>query len=130
MSEVLEATMLICFGASWPISVIKNIKSKTAKSMSLQFILLIIGGYIAGITAKLISHRINYVLVVYLFNLIVVSINVGVYFYNKKLDRERELSGAVIIQEGMDMNAETAETHEYTSDEKIYTERRTSEGII
>lgn len=105
MSEVLEATMLICFGASWPISVIKNIKSKTAKSMSLQFILLIIGGYIAGITAKLISHRINYVLIVYLFNLIVVSINVGVYFYNRKLDRERELSGAAIIQEGTDMIA-------------------------
>lgn len=86
MSEVLEATMLLCFGASWPISLVKNIKAKTAKTMSLQFILLIITGYLAGITAKLVSHRINYVLVVYLFNLIVVSINLGVYFVNRKKD--------------------------------------------
>lgn len=90
MSEVLEATMLLCFGASWPISLVKNIKAKTAKTMSLQFILLIITGYLAGITAKLVSHRINYVLVVYLFKLIVVSINLGVYFVNRKKDRVLE----------------------------------------
>ena len=39
MTEVLESVMLICFGLSWPISVIKNIKAHTAKNMSLKFIL-------------------------------------------------------------------------------------------
>lgn len=90
MAEILEATMLVCFGASWPISLVKNYRAGTAKSMSLQFILLIITGYVAGITAKLITHRINYVLIVYLLNLVVVSINLLVYFRNKKLDRRAE----------------------------------------
>ena len=86
MSELLEAAMLLCFGLSWPISLIKNIKAKSAKNMSLCFTMLIIVGYIAGITSKIISHRINYVLIVYLFNLAVVSLNLAVYFLNKRHD--------------------------------------------
>ncbi|MGN0114429.1 MAG: hypothetical protein ACI396_03810 [Acutalibacteraceae bacterium] len=86
MSQILEAAMLICFGCSWPMSVYKNIKAKTAKSMSLPFILLIITGYIAGITAKLVNHSINYVLAVYLLNLIIVSADLAVYFINRRYD--------------------------------------------
>ena len=82
--------MLVCFGASWPISVIKNIRAKTAKNMSLQFIMLIILGYTAGIAAKIISGTINYVLLVYVLNLIIVSVNLAVYFINRKRDRGRE----------------------------------------
>lgn len=90
MTEILEATMLLCFGCSWPLSVYKNIKAKSAKAMSLQFILLIIVGYIAGICAKLVSHKINYVMVVYLFNLAVVSLNLVIYFVNLRYDRMEE----------------------------------------
>lgn len=88
MAEVLETVMLICFGLSWPINLIKNIKAKTAKSMSLQFIILIIIGYIAGITAKIIGHRFNYVLVVYFINLVVVVMNLIVYFINRAYDKK------------------------------------------
>ena len=87
MSEVLESIMLICFGLSWPVSVVKNIKAHTAKSMSLPFILLIITGYIAGISSKIINHNFSYVLVIYFFNLFVVSMNVVVYFINRNYDR-------------------------------------------
>ena len=90
MASVLEAAMLVCFGISWPINLIKNIKSKTAKSMSLKFIILIILGYIAGIISKLITHTINYVLAIYLINLLIVSINVVVYFINLKIDKENK----------------------------------------
>ncbi len=86
MSEVLESIMLICFGLSWPVSVVKNIKAHTAKSMSLPFILLIITGYIAGISSKIINHNFSYVLVIYFFNLFVVSMNVVVYFINRNYD--------------------------------------------
>ena len=86
MSEVLESIMLICFGLSWPVSVVKNIKAHTAKSMSLPFILLIITGYIAGISSKIINHNYSYVLVIYFFNLFVVSLNVVVYFINRNYD--------------------------------------------
>ena len=88
MAELLEAIMLICFGMSWPISVYHNIKAKTAKSMSLQFTVLIILGYVAGITAKILSGHINYVLVVYVLNLLFVSANVPVYFINRNHDRK------------------------------------------
>lgn len=90
MTDILEAVMLICFGLSWPLSLYKNIKAKTAKTMSLQFTLLIVAGYIAGITAKILNHNINYVLVMYLLNLIIVSANIVVYFINLKNDKKIE----------------------------------------
>ena len=89
MQEILETVMLICFGCSWPVAVIKNVKARTAKSMSLNFILLIIIGYIAGITAKVMTHRFNYVLIVYLLNLLFVSVNLAVYFRNKHFDEKK-----------------------------------------
>ena len=88
MSAVFESVMLICFGLSWPLNVIKAYKAGTTKGSSLPFILLIITGYIAGITAKLISGQINYVLLVYLLNLAIVSTNILVYFRNAALDRK------------------------------------------
>ncbi|MBQ3516346.1 MAG: hypothetical protein IJA29_03895 [Lachnospiraceae bacterium] len=90
MSPLLETFMLVCFGLSWPINVMKAIKARSAKSMSLPFILLIISGYVAGISAKLLSHQINYVLVVYFINLAIVTVNLLVYFRNRHLDHDRE----------------------------------------
>ena len=88
MGSILETVMLVCFGFSWPLNVIKAYRSKTAKGTSLPFILLIITGYIAGISAKLISGQINYVLIAYILNLAIVSLNVIVYFRNVSLDRK------------------------------------------
>lgn len=92
MSSILETIMLICFGCSWPMNVIKSYKARTAKSMSLPFILLIITGYIAGIMAKIVSHQINFVLIVYLLNLVIVSLNLVIYFRNKRLDNIQEIA--------------------------------------
>ena len=64
MSSMLEATMLICFGLSWPINTMKAYRARSAKNMSLPFILLIIFGYIAGISAKLLSQLIDQALYV------------------------------------------------------------------
>lgn len=89
MTQALEATMLICFGLSWPINLMKNIKAGTAKSMSLKFILLIIFGYIAGITAKIINQQFNYVLIVYILNILIVTLNLAVYFINKHKDKKK-----------------------------------------
>ena len=89
MESIFETVMLVCFGFSWPLNVIKAYKAKTAKGTSLPFILLIITGYIAGISAKLISGQINYVLIAYILNLAIVSLNVIVYFRNVSLDKKR-----------------------------------------
>lgn len=88
MNDFFEALMLVCFGLSWPISLIKNIKAHTAKNMSFRFTLLIILGYLAGISAKLMSRTINYVFVIYIINLVVVCMNLVVYFVNKSYDKE------------------------------------------
>ena len=89
MGSILETVMLVCFGFSWPLNVIKAYRTKTAKGTSLPFILLIIAGYIAGISAKLITRQINYVLIAYILNLAIVSLNVVVYFRNVSLDKKR-----------------------------------------
>lgn len=90
MAEICETIMLICFGLSWPVSLIKNIKLKSAKGMNLQFILLITFGYVAGITAKILNKQFNFVFAMYIINILMVSGNIVVYFINKRLDAIRE----------------------------------------
>jgi len=88
MGSIFETIMLVCFGLSWPLNVIKAYKARTAKGTSLPFIVLIITGYVAGITAKLVTNQVNYVLAVYILNLAIVSANVVVYFRNVSLDKK------------------------------------------
>ena len=90
MPEILETLMLVCFGISWPLTVYKSYKAGTAKGMSRPFILLIMCGYVAGITAKIMSGNVNYVLVAYIINLLIVSTDLVVYYRNRHLDRLRE----------------------------------------
>ena len=90
MADFLEALMLLCFGLSWPVSLIKNIRSGTAKGMSLMFTVLIIIGYIAGISAKIYTGNINYVLLVYIWNIVLVVGNLIVYFVKRNKDRHHD----------------------------------------
>lgn len=87
MSEIFEAAMVICFGASWPMSVYKSWKSKTVKGKSLLFECLIFIGYICGITGKLMMHNITYVFVFYILNIVMVGIDICLYYRNWKLDK-------------------------------------------
>jgi len=91
MSQLLEAIMLICFGLSWPMALVKNIKAKSAEGMSLSFLLLIITGYVAGTAAKIIAGNITYVLIVYIVNLVIVTMNLMVFFYNRSLDKKNSM---------------------------------------
>ncbi len=87
MSQLFEAVMVICFGISWPLSIAKSIKSKTAKGKSLLFISFIEIGYAFGIVSKLISDNVTYVLVFYIINFIMVAVDIALYFRNSKLDK-------------------------------------------
>ena len=97
MSEILEIVMLLSFGASWPMNVIKSYKVRTAKGKSLAFLCLIIFGYLAGIASKFTNEAYMasfsekwYVLVFYFLNTILVSVDLCLYFRNRRLDRARE----------------------------------------
>lgn len=98
LAHLLEAGMLVCFGFSWPLNVVKAYRAKTARGTSLAFIILIITGYIAGISAKIINNQFNYVLGVYFLNLAIVSANVFVYIRNKRLDKKSSESKNIKIK--------------------------------
>lgn len=94
MSEILEVVMIVSFGISWPINLIKAIRSKSTKGSSISFLFLIFFGYIAGIISKLTNttymNQLSskwYVLVVYCINLFIVGLNIIVYFNNKKREK-------------------------------------------
>ena len=98
MVEILEVVMIVSFGASWPLNVIKSYKVRTTKGKSLPFLLLILFGYVAGITSKLINEAYMasfaqkwYVLFFYILNFIMIAIDVALYFRNLKLDRSAKV---------------------------------------
>ncbi|WP_163194519.1 hypothetical protein [Clostridium thermarum] len=86
MSQLFEAAMVISFGISWPASIVKTYTSRTAKGKSLFFLCMIIFGYGCGIISKLISGKITYVFIFYVLNFIMVSIDMLLYFRNKRID--------------------------------------------
>ena len=94
--QIFEIIMLLCFGMSWPISVYKSIRSKSTKGKSVVFIIAIIIGYISGIIGKIVNHQLNYVVALYFINLIVVSIDLGLYFINTK--REKDYQSTEVIK--------------------------------
>ena len=89
MPQLFEAFMMICFGISWPTSIVKSYRSRTAAGTSIVFQCLIFSGYVFGISAKLISGQITYVLILYIINLCMISVDICLYFRNKRLDAER-----------------------------------------
>ena len=86
--QIFEFIMLACFGLSWPISVYKSIKSKSTQGKSIVFIIAIIIGYISGIIGKIVNHQLTYVLIIYCFNLIVVLVDLVLFFINRKREKE------------------------------------------
>lgn len=99
MSEILEITMILLFGASWPMNVMKSYKARSAKGKSIAFLLLIFVGYIAGIASKFCNaeYMANfsskwYVLVFYFINLTMVGIDICLYVRNKALDKQAEVA--------------------------------------
>ena len=93
LHELLEIIMIVSFGASWPINVMKSYKARTTKGKSLGFLCLIEFGYVAGIASKLMNDAYMasfaskwYVLFFYVLNFIMVGTDLALYFRNKKLD--------------------------------------------
>lgn len=95
MSDVLEMIMLISFGASWPLNLIKSYRAGTAKGKSPAFLCLILFGYVVGIAAKLCNEAYMgdfsekwYVLAFYVLNFAMVFADLILYFRNRTLDKK------------------------------------------
>lgn len=95
MAEILEIVMIVSFGASWPMNVMKSYRSRTTKGKSIVFLCLILFGYVAGICSKLVNENYMaeieqkwYVLFFYVLNFLMVSADLVLYFRNRALDKK------------------------------------------
>lgn len=91
MAEFLEACMVISFGVSWPISIVKSYTAKTTKGKSLLFLYLILFGYLCGIVSKLVSGKITYVFIFYVLNFIMVGTDIVLYYRNRNAERKVQI---------------------------------------
>lgn len=97
MAELFESLMVISFGISWPMNILKAYKGRTAKGTSIVFLCCIEFGYISSIIWKSLTGDIQaffagdmskYGCFFYLLNAIMVMIAIMIYFKNKALDRK------------------------------------------
>ncbi len=85
--------MVVLFGISWPVNIMKSVRTRSAKGKSLPFLVLIFAGYVCGIAAKLAAGTVTYVFVFYVLNLLMVGTDIALYFRNRRLDAAREADG-------------------------------------
>ncbi len=95
MAEVLEIVMIVSFGASWPMNVMKSYRARTTKGKSLAFLYLVLFGYVAGIASKFANEAYMaefaqkwYVLFFYVLNFVMVGTDLILYYRNKRIDKE------------------------------------------
>ncbi len=88
LASIFETIMVLCFGLSWPMSIIRSYKARTAKGKSIFFMVFIVIGYIAGIAAKTMTHSFNLAYWFYYINVIMVSTDICLYFRNKAIDKK------------------------------------------
>jgi hypothetical protein len=77
--SVFEILMLLCFGASWPISIAKSLCTRVVAGKSPLFMAVVIAGYLSGILHKIL-YSFDWVIALYALNLILVAIDMGLYF--------------------------------------------------
>jgi len=88
MAELFEAIMVVSFGLSWPLAILKSYQARATGGKSLLFLLFILVGYAFGIMSKIVSGTITYVFAFYVLNFIMVSIDVALYFRNRNIERK------------------------------------------
>lgn len=85
--SVFEIFMLICFGAAWPVSIFKSLRTETNEGKSVIFLYVIASGYIFGITHKII-YSFDFVIFLYAINLLMVVTDLGIYYYKQIKQRK------------------------------------------
>lgn len=90
--SVFEAIMLLCFGAAWPFSIARSVRSRSTHGKSLVFLLILIVGYISGIINKILYSN-DIVLYLYILNLAMVSTDALLWVRNRRIERRAEKSG-------------------------------------
>ena len=74
-----EAAMLICFGLSWPISILKALRTRKVEGKSPLFMLILMVGYSMGILHKAFFNM-DWVVSLYVLNLCMVGFDLLLYY--------------------------------------------------
>lgn len=90
IASLFETAMIICFGLSWPLSIIRSYRSRSTKGKSLMFMCFIEFGYICGLISKFMTHSFNLAFIFYWPNLIMVATDICLYFRNRKIEQLAE----------------------------------------
>jgi len=93
--SLLEAGMLICFGASWPLDIYKSLKSRSTAGKSVMFMFVLNVGYIFGIINKIIYNH-DIVLVLYIINFLLVSVDICLFFRNRQIESRTQNKSNII----------------------------------
>ncbi len=91
--SIFEILMLVCFGAAWPVSIYKSIKTRQVAGKSLPFLVIILVGYVAGVLHKLL-FRYDLVIFLYLLNALMVTADIVLYLRNRLLLVKESLAAA------------------------------------
>lgn len=87
-----ETIMLILFGCSWPFNIAKSIKSRTTLGKSLTFEIIVVIGYLFGVTAKLIIYNntgeLQYSFWFYIMDILLVMTDIILYIRNYNIDKK------------------------------------------
>lgn len=89
-ANILETIMIISFGISWPMNLIRSYRSRSTKGKSILFNYFILFGYICGVISKILSHTFNLAFYFYFPNIIMVTCDIILYYRNKKLEKTAE----------------------------------------
>lgn len=90
LASLLETLMIVGFGVSWPLSILRSYRSRSTKGKSLMFMCFILGGYLCGIASKCISQTYNLAFYFYFPNVIMVTTDIILYFRNKRIEAAEE----------------------------------------
>lgn len=91
--SVFEITMLVCFGAAWPVSIYKSLRTRAVAGKSLFFLLIVFVGYVAGILHKIIFQY-DLVIFLYALNALMVGIDIVLYLRNRLYHVRKSLAEA------------------------------------
>jgi hypothetical protein len=97
--SIFEIIMLTCFGFAWPISIHKSLTSKSTGGKSPLFSYVIIIGYLSGMTHKWLFNR-DLVMVLYAINMAMVTVDLLIYYRNKRLEEKAALQNDLNISNG------------------------------
>jgi hypothetical protein len=85
--SIFEIIMLLCFGAAWPFSIYKSYTSRKNTGKSVIFLFIVLAGYTAGITHKIL-HSFDLVIYLYILNALMVIADIALYYRNYLANRQ------------------------------------------